>query len=617
MPLAAELIQTPVDAEIMTQSPSQTVSIYEALAEILSKPTESLSYSDSKSTDRTLFSDAPISSTTTTTTTTTTSTTPRPPPTTEATDDLKVEHSTLVPIAQIVHTARVNNQQLSTQQNTSSENVTHLTTTSLAQIHLNTSQSSSEISMIPTEALTTLSMTTDKSQTKTLTDNEATEIMKIETNLIAEKNQSMNKQLKVNSTKILTSPTKARNKSVKTSSTVPPNYSPRFSDTNRIPILSFGSPGVVRKLEMVKSLPVIDLMTKKVTKSINDQISFTTPSVFPVYRPEIETTTIMSTFTSTLGAINFTSDSVTEITGTTTATSLPETVTFTSVAENLIDSGNSSKRKSSKVDTNEEVIERLKFDSKAKTEKISKVDKVGSRNIKVEAMTDLLEKTSTTKSSTLSRKLIDDINDLTTISSFAKAMTTSAHDDFESDSTTRFTTAPSITSDAPLTSIEDFSNPIEISTTSELSLETMTTKTTSTSPSQPSIPEYPKSFPVLPTQQPTESPQVSERVAYAILANKTVVRRVILERLTTENPYVIYGIFPNKTVIRKFRNGSIIPDENATRIEITNIDPESLTNPHSEFHQLQNVLTTILPITEQTKTVFHQQTYTYLLLAYR
>jgi hypothetical protein len=59
----------------MTQSPSQTVSIYEALAEILSKPTESLNLFNNNSTDRTLFSEAPISSTSTSTTTTTSSTT--------------------------------------------------------------------------------------------------------------------------------------------------------------------------------------------------------------------------------------------------------------------------------------------------------------------------------------------------------------------------------------------------------------------------------------------------------------------------------------------------------------------------------------------------------------
>lgn len=73
LPLAAELIHG--DAEIMTQSPSQTVSIYEALAEILSKPTESLNLFNNKSTDRTLFSEAPISSTSTSTTTTSTTST--------------------------------------------------------------------------------------------------------------------------------------------------------------------------------------------------------------------------------------------------------------------------------------------------------------------------------------------------------------------------------------------------------------------------------------------------------------------------------------------------------------------------------------------------------------
>jgi hypothetical protein len=99
LPLAAELINN--DAEIMTQEPSQTVSIYEALAEILSKPTESLNFFNNKSTDRTPISEAPISSTTTTTptttTTTTTSTTTSPPlSSTPSAADSKVSTTTRV-----------------------------------------------------------------------------------------------------------------------------------------------------------------------------------------------------------------------------------------------------------------------------------------------------------------------------------------------------------------------------------------------------------------------------------------------------------------------------------------------------------------------------------------
>lgn len=83
-PMAAELVElhdAAVDAEIMTQSSSQTISIYEALADILTKPTESLTNSNN---NRTIVTQSTTSTTTTTTTTTTT----------EAPfDDLKVENS--------------------------------------------------------------------------------------------------------------------------------------------------------------------------------------------------------------------------------------------------------------------------------------------------------------------------------------------------------------------------------------------------------------------------------------------------------------------------------------------------------------------------------------------
>lgn len=119
LPLAAELIHG--DAEIMTQSPSQTVSIYEALAEILSKPTESLNLFNNKSTDRTLFSEAPISSTSTTSTTTTTSTTSKY-------DDTKVDRvkDTPVNIQTISKSFKSHNPPHDTTQNTSTLNLSDL-----------------------------------------------------------------------------------------------------------------------------------------------------------------------------------------------------------------------------------------------------------------------------------------------------------------------------------------------------------------------------------------------------------------------------------------------------------------------------------------------------------
>jgi hypothetical protein len=85
------------------------------------------------------------------------------------------------------------------------------------------------------------------------------------------------------------------------------------------------------------------------------------------------------------------------------------------------------------------------------------------------------------------------------------------------------------------------------------------------------------------------------------------VRKTIQLHTTTEDPYVVYGILPNNTVIKKYRNGTIVRDESKSRVEVVDVDPKSLTNPNSEFHQSTTlaISTDNLPITEQTKTVFY------------
>lgn len=90
------------------------------------------------------------------------------------------------------------------------------------------------------------------------------------------------------------------------------------------------------------------------------------------------------------------------------------------------------------------------------------------------------------------------------------------------------------------------------------------------------------------TGAPTEKP--NERVVFGILPNNTVVKKYIEQddKVTTENSLVIYGILPNRTVVRKYPNGTIVPDRPRTRIEVTNIDPKSLTDPNSDFYREEN-----------------------------
>lgn len=623
MPLAAELIQ---DSEIMTQSPSQTVSIYEALAEILTKPTESLSLSNSKSTDRTLFSEAPISSTTTSTTTTTTSTTTPLPPTTEANDDLKVENSTLdgLDYVRIVNTARVNNQQLSTQPSTEEFKTSFLTQSPFA-FHPNlesfkrmTDAPLDFQSMTPSEEFSTFSSTTTTNSMENLTDFEfsmtnnvtelvtnvtnETEIETMKANLLRDKSRLSLKRLEFYSPNSVI----RRNFKKISTSTVPANYSPRFSAANRIPILSFGSSREERKIESNANLLKIDLMTKKFMKNFDDENYFSTPSVFPIYRPEFETTTVPTIFSSSQKSIN----EVTEMTVTSSVMTLTNSDVTTSTASNLIDSENS---------------------TTAKIEPA--VDSTISSVTLTEGLVYKLSEVATIASAIVASPA-PKFDDLSTELSTQKALTTEALNS-ENFSTEASNSEESITiSNLEPLVLEPTDTPEILNWTSTQSSndqnlnfrtpipESNSTNTQSTisdhsalkpSISIPTPSSYPFNHPkfVHPqpsqTQPPTKPPQITERIIYAILPNNTVVRKVIQQRLTTENPYVIYSIFPNNTIIRRFRNGTIVPDESSTRIEITNLNPKSLTNPNSEFHLQASTLTSNLsPLTEQTKTVFYQ-----------
>lgn len=324
-------MHVPLDGEIMTQSPSQTVSIYEALAEVLSKPTESLNFSNSKSTDRTLLSETPLLSTTTSTTTTTTTstTTPPPPTTTEAVKDSKVETTTPDDTYQSVNTVVVNNLEMSADASTMGidlqlttislpppesrfpdsltmiNNLTSLTnnqtndlgndsTTQLIVTRLTTeftdkrqSNEASSSESYQTAVSADTRVRTDTKQKTNSTDNlyqtkllsrvirETTEAFTFETETLAQIHYEANafnrieiETIRPNQTfsKHLPENIAGNNFMKALTSTVPSNYSPRFSPANRIPILSFGVNNERNVDSSVKSKK-IELMTKKITKS--------------------------------------------------------------------------------------------------------------------------------------------------------------------------------------------------------------------------------------------------------------------------------------------------------------------------------------------------------------
>lgn len=653
MPLAAELVQAPVDAEFMTQSPSQTVSIYEALAEILSKPTESLNLSNSKSTDRTLFSEAPISSTTTSTTTTTTSTTPVPT-TTEAKDDLKVENSTLdgLDIVESVNTARVNNQETSTEAPTT-ETVSEFTTNSdnlTTTLNYSEPPLSTPISFSLPQAETTRNPSNDL-KIKTTTEEEfltstiqttfndlaptnnfksfenvtnafnKTGIETTEMNLQLDQNQSSLKQEKIVSPSIIKTNSFMK---VLTTSTVPPDYSPRFSESNRIPILSFGVLREERKIEPTTNSNKIDLMTKKVTQNVDDNNSYTTPSVYPVYRPEVETTTDKTNFNKTENTstkiLSHEDTKVMEAIATSSFTTLTEVETTTVFnAEDFFTAEISTQTFNSPSST-------IAYTT---TEPNGLKDQFLSADKTTEILTERYSETSTLsldKNEIFSTTPVDTtarnfLHDETTLTLFSKNFTSESSNasDFSNPTNQSSIDIKSLIEEInELTTVTDSpkitTEPSKLNfSVDPISIEKSTVNPFAPAPFKPQ-PKQSKSLFPKPHPRKPDSSKIKERVVYAILSNNTVIRKTIQERLTTENPYVIYGIFPNNSVVRKFRNGTLVPDDITTHIEITNIDPKSLINANSEFHKQSSetvlehsaiISTTNLPITDQTKTVFY------------
>lgn len=329
MPLAAELIQN--DAEIMTQSPSQTVSIYEALAEILSKPTESLSFLNNKSTESTLISEARFSSTTPSTTTTTTSTsttkstttstTTLPPSTSAASyDSSKVEKISSKEKFQLVDHDDDDNKisdlvvtTISVNNNTD-DTATNVQATLTTIIPLIPSLKPNNKSIIHTTIIPTILDTTTASNTNSsfIDDNFSSNDTK--TNEIPS-SRDFNKFTK--------NETNGTNRieidQVAFSSTNFPSFTVvMLNSTQNSSTLTT----VKSEIETKTTLPKLDLMTRKIRrKDEQEDIDIKTSSIFPVYKPVFRT----ESSTEPMKPITSSTEKVEKIV---TTTSVPEITTY-------------------------------------------------------------------------------------------------------------------------------------------------------------------------------------------------------------------------------------------------------------------------------------------------
>lgn len=69
----------------------------------------------------------------------------------------------------------------------------------------------------------------------------------------------------------------------------------------------------------------------------------------------------------------------------------------------------------------------------------------------------------------------------------------------------------------------------------------------------------------------------ADYVAYALLPNNTLVRRVSPRSTIqpTEIPFVVYGLYPNGTIVKRYPNGTVVPDDPSpeTNELIGEVDP--------------------------------------------
>lgn len=650
LPLAAELIHD--DAEIMTQSPSQTVSIYEALAEILSKPTESLSFLNNNSTDRTLFSEAPsttttsTSSTTTTTTTstttsTTTTTTSKPPPlSTVAYDASKVDISSTSSASTPLITTPI------TKSTTKITEQRNKNTTTSAQISVNKTKTtlsidpitnpssttpipSSSIENIPTRISLDLEIMTTLTQNDTTTEQILTESTNIYETITTPSDLRMNETIINNITNntekfdlILTK--NLTNPNIETNGKVKNLKISRF--VNLKPNITLESLTSNKKIfQGHTKFPSIDLMTRKISKS-ND---YSTPSIFPVYRPYFKL--ITTTQPMTVSTIESLSTASMEMT---THSSEIVTKSDAELINEFFDENNSdmSTLKSDEIlfksgdkltdksfsdvysteiftDTTEivnepELIEKLLYDVITTTEipfesstktyfrRTFKMTTKSPFRSNLNTQTQIEAEDSTQFTPETSTYLTPDlINE-----DFYEATTKISPRIRMNKLNIQITRNNKMTTKTPY--FEKTSTTTEIPLTTYFNYDAMTTVAQVSNPSPFKLPSSSSSRSIESKMEKIDKiiplkkyPIYSENERYAILPNNTVIRKILRDDL-----HLNYGILPNGTVIKKDYDGNVMRVDDDT--EITNIDPINLTKS-------QIKATNYLTITEQTKMVFY------------
>ncbi|XP_054266150.1 mucin-5AC-like isoform X2 [Macrosteles quadrilineatus] len=118
-------------------------------------------------------------------------------------------------------------------------------------------------------------------------------------------------------------------------------------------------------------------------------------------------------------------------------------------------------------------------------------------------------------------------------------------------SSTSTTTTEAATTEDQLAARSNLVQKSEVSTVPEMILTSAQTLQPLTFTSSPSS-----------TNRP-QSESSSGYVAYALLPNNTLVRRVSARSTTppTEVPFFVYGLYPNGTIVRKYPNGTVVPDD--------------------------------------------------------
>lgn len=574
-PVHSGLMHSPIGVETSHHSSSVTVSIFGALSEILSQTTESLSFLTSSTTDRAQSTSTEIPQTTTTTTTTTTSTTSAPPTTkftsstTEQVPERVFPEFLTVPNSIEVHVN--NNQNYRTinhfDEITESENEIRTRSARLIESGTMFDPNIPTALPIPQVLKTKLTDTVD-----------------------ALKNNTKIAQLTIPITTvpnyILT------NASPNLTSSMSPTDSSTSSTTSTIVLISNSDNLMTTKTFQSTEFAITKNSVPNNSNKDDSTKEIHTTIVTPLYTRQITLDEIINTNTTpntnTLSTTTPKSDlhSV-QIPIPTILTELSTIQDFSNLRSRLVTSLAETNQQRpiyimpSSTTTESPSLQQLKttlsiMSGLPLVETTTPVSRV--QALSTNSTSNLLKTSSNTLMSTASTPIVTTAQLLTeaipAISLSQSSSTTSRPSTLLSSSTEPRKT---VSKSSVISSTLATGTQYNITMNSSL-MEIPNLLSTSDSPID-YVPRFSKRIPILPVRPPKR-----DYVVYGILPNNTVVKKIIDEN-TTENPLIIYGIFQNNTVVRKYPNGTIVSADHNNNLEITDIDPKSLTDPDSDFYQ--------------------------------